>query len=442
MTIYRYWTGGSNTAPYDTWAKAATTFEAVRAAATADGDQVRVHYTSREELAANTTYSFAAHVSVVSVDKDNSDAPTPMGTSGWIGSSSANRNVTLGGAKKIFLSGLTLRTVGGVLTVNNNDGGHFEAENFRMWNSSTSSSVDHAIGGTSNSYTKLTGFIFDCDRTSGNTDRIRYAGRVEINNSQWAISTSHVSSGIVLDPSADTHAQVDFVGCDFSGYPSGTTLVANMARAPSEYRFVQCKLPPNYVVLATQTTVPNKGSARAWVLDSAQGDTHGLIGYHDAFGSAVTSTAVYVTGGPSGQSWKITTTANCSFYTPFATPWIDAHNSSLSAATRRIEILSDGSATPYTDAEVWAEFSAKTTSGTTLASFYGDRKGVLASAADQAAGAGLSSWSGESGTAWSGKCDSGVAITATSVGGISGRICVGLPSVGGTLYVDPFIRSS
>ena len=58
----------------------------------------------------------------------------------------------------------------------------------------------------------------------------------------------------------------------------------------------------------------------------------------------------------------------------------------------------------------------------------------------QAAGAGLGSWTGESGTAWSGKVDSGASVTPAETGYLSGRVCVGAASI--TVYVDPVIRTA
>ena len=57
----------------------------------------------------------------------------------------------------------------------------------------------------------------------------------------------------------------------------------------------------------------------------------------------------------------------------------------------------------------------------------------------QANGAGLGSWTGENATAWSGKIDSGSAVTPAEVGALRGRICVAATSA--TVYIDPQIRT-
>lgn len=70
--------GGSNTDPYDTWAKAATSMATVDGEASA-GDNVYVEYRFSELPAASTTHNFAGGtwtnpIKLYSVDKDDSDA--------------------------------------------------------------------------------------------------------------------------------------------------------------------------------------------------------------------------------------------------------------------------------------------------------------------------------------------------------------------------------
>jgi hypothetical protein len=133
------------------------------------------------------------------------------------------------------------------------------------------------------------------------------------------------------------------------------------------------------------------------VWDCSSGDVHGLFGYYDALGSVVSDTGIYYSAAPDSvqdgatakkQSWKITTTANCSATAPFVTPWIPFYNSATSAITPYIECLRDGNATAWTSAEVYAEFSVKTTAGSTKANFSTDWAGFLAAGSAQADGAG------------------------------------------------------
>jgi hypothetical protein len=167
-------------------------------------------------------------------------------------------------------------------------------------------------------------------------------------------------------------------------------------------------------------------------------------GYYNALGSVVRETGIYYTGNVTGnESWKIVTTANAIHSSPFQTPWVDWYNTGTSEITPRFEILRDSSATKYTNAEVWAEFSYKNTSSSPLGSgFVSDRQALSAyiagtTASDQVAG--TDTWENENATHASMKCDSGSAITPTEAGYLRGRICVAAPSI--TLYVDPQIRT-
>jgi len=190
-------------------------------------------------------------------------------------------------------------------------------------------------------------------------------------------------------------------------------------------------------MLATQTHL-NFSSAEVVVLDCSSGDTHGLFGYQNAFGSVVSDAGIFVTAGAAAQSWKIVTTANCSYYTPFTTPWLGYYNATLTAITPYAEILRNLSATAYQDDEVWCEVLAKTTDASTQGTPYSDRMTILGTPANQAAGVGLGSWTGEDATAWSGKVGLNASITPAEVGHISMRFVVGEPSI--TVYADPQIR--
>jgi len=191
-------------------------------------------------------------------------------------------------------------------------------------------------------------------------------------------------------------------------------------------------------MLATQTHL-NFSSAEVFVLDCSSGDTHGLFGYQNALGSVVSDTSIFFTAGAAAQSWKIQTTANCSYYTPFTTPWISYYNTTLTAITPYAEFLRDLSATAYKDDEVWCEVLAKVTNASTQGTPYSDRMTLLGTPANQAAGAGLGSWTGEDSlVAWSGKLGLNATITPAEVGPISMRFVVGKPS--STVYADPQIR--
>lgn len=447
MATYFVANGGSNTSPYDTWAKAATSLATALAAASSAGDVVVIQYNAvpsgDAEVAVDTTYTFASHVSLISASNDGGSAftPTPMGASNWIGNSTTNRYVRLAGSDlRVLVYGLTLRVAGSTLDQvfpSQSAGSHMELEDCLLWHSGTATGSVIVLG-ISNAYLKLE----NCTLRFGATSQIvEVAGEVECNG--LAISASGSTPTQLLTVGASS-ARARFTGCDLSLITG--TLIGNIS-APASFWFDRCKLGSGVVVLGTQSGNPNLASAHAWVSDCSSGDTHLTFGYHDALGSLTSETGIYCTASPATDSvsWKIATTANASYRTPFMTPWVDLYHTGTSAITPRFEILRDGSTSAYTDAEVWAEFAAKTTSGFTQASFFSDRQALAAYAAgtagsSQAAGAGLGSWTGEGGSAWSGKVDSGASLTPAETGYLSGRVAVAAASA--TVYVDPVIRTS
>lgn len=442
MATYYVWsgaTGGTNAGT--SWTNAYLLFSSAVTAATASGDIILVHYTHQDQTGADTTYSFGNHVIVVSVNKDSSDAPTAMGTGGWIGHDNSARSIILTGAFKVYFSGMTFRTSTSTadnLRVDCSDGSNFEFENCYFWQGNTGASTGIRIGGTQNAYIRFINTTFRFGTSSQNF--AFRAGRIEFEgcniSSAGSAPTTLIDDIFAASGETDSGPDIKFISCDLS-HVTGT-LVGSMNNQSRGFIFSQCKFGVNVTVMATQTPA-NKSSAFVWAFDCSSGDTHGLFGYYDAFGSCVSDTGVYFTSGAAAQSWKITTTANCSLYTPFVSPFVDFYNTGTNSITPYFEILRDGSTTAFQNDEVWGEFFVKTTSGSTQSTESSDRMTLLGTPANQAAGAGTGSWTGEAASAWSGKIDSGSAVTPAESGHIRGRVVVGEPSI--TVYADPQIRT-
>lgn len=438
MTTY-YVSESGNNAAGTSWATAKTTLAGAIALATASGDFILVDkdHTGDNSLAVDTTWTVLNHISIICVDKDASDALAEMGQDTWLGSSSASVQLTIAGAYRVRLHGLTLRNGGSGakgIVVANSDGSHFEISNCYLWLGTTSNGGYIGFGSSAvgNSYIEATGTT------------IRFGNTAQ----QVSFFTGTVMIGMTISPNGSTTTPlfesvrggyVQLIDCDLSHCGAGTLVGDHSAGQPCLYNLIRCKLGANYVALATQTPA-NKGAAAILLTDCSSGDTHGIMHYADAFGSVVSDSGIYATAGAAGQSWKVTTTANCSSNTPFVAPWIAAYHSGVSSITPWLEILRDGSATAYTNDEVWAEWSAKVTSGTVLGTSYSDGMPLLGTPANQAAGAGTGAWTGENATAWSGKCDSGAAISPAETGEILARLVVGAPSI--TVYLDPQIRTA
>jgi hypothetical protein len=234
---------------------------------------------------------------------------------------------------------------------------------------------------------------------------------------------------------------VVFEGCDLSNYAN--TLFGNNDQSTGIFHLVNCKLGSG-VTVAAFTSPLNKSGNQIYLYNCANGDTHYAMEHYNALGQTTVDTGIYandgaVYNGTNRCSWKIVTTANCSYYSPYQSPWIDCYHSGTSAITPSLEILRSGNATAYQNDEVWSEFSYQGTSGSPLAIIVDDAMALLGTPADQTTGAlDASGWEAENGTSWFGKLNPTAAITPAEIGHLRARVCVGEPSV--TVYVDPTIR--
>jgi len=444
MATYFVADGGSNTSPYETWAKAATSLATALAAASTAGDVVVIQYDAvpagDAELSATVTYTFVAdNVSLISASNDGTSAytPTVMGAANWIGHSTASRSISIASTdRRVYIYGITFRTAGAStanVLLSSTAGADQTYDSCYLWCGSTVTTGRLNLGGGSGGV-RLT----NCTLRFGSTsNRIGGEGRHEIEG--CTISSDGSSPTYICAPAEK--AFIRFVGCDLSLVSTG--IIVDTAFAITVI-LDRCKIAAGLAPLAAQTSNPNSASSpEVYLFDCASDDTHGIFAYYNACGQLTSDTGIYFTSGDAAQSWKIVTTANASRRGPFVTPSIDVFHSGTSSITPYLEILRDGSATAYTDAEVWAEFEAKVTASSTRASFYGDRQALAAFLAGtagsaQADGAGTGSWTGENATAKSMKIDSGSAFTPAESGPLTVRISVAAAST--TVYVDPQIR--
>jgi len=440
MATYFVASGGSNTSPYDTWAKAATNITTAMAAASTEGDVVVIQYngvpSDNKELIGNLTITFAAtNVVLISASNDggSSYTPTPMGATEWIGNSTVARIITVTGAdRKAQVIGVTFRGAPSLTTL----GAHITFEDCLFW---TQLSAQNIVIGSTASKAVLMGCTFRFEHAGGAI--VVLGTKSEIIgcsvSSAGAVPTNLISAGSVTTAG-------NFVGCDFSYITS--TLVANTALAYT-LNFDRCKLGTGVVVLAAQTNNPTGGSPEVYLFDSDVGDTHYAFAHYDALGETTVSTSIYANDGAewnlsaSKYSWKITTTANASYLAPYTSPWIHKHHEGTSAITPYLECLRDNSSgAVFQNDEVWAEFIYKGTTGFVLGTIVNDSMALFGSPADQTASSkGASDWTGETGTAGYFKLNTTATITPTEIGNLSARVCVGEPSI--TVYVDPQIRT-
>lgn len=440
MATYYVWSGAAGLNNGTSWTDAYVAFGSAVTAATLSGDLIKVHVGHTENLGAATTYNFANNVAAICVNKDAADAISEMdGTTNYIGHSTTAYTITFGGGYNVFLHGLAFNIGGSTnnqMNFASTDGANHVFSKCRLWLNTGGNTFFQfgAAVNAGNAYLEFDG----CDFKFGATSQT-----IRPRTTAWRINGGQInttgSSPTTLFLEAQNLTDVCVVtGCDLS-HATGT-LVGNNTTRSITFTFINCKLASGVTVLAAQTPA-NLGSAEVFLYNCASGDTHYQFANYNAFGETVVSTAIYANDGAgydiagSKYSWKITTSASCSYYTPYVSPWIHKYNETVTAITPYLEILRDGSTVAYQDDEVWAEFSYQGTTGFPLGTFVNDRMALLGTPANQAAGA--ATWTGGT-TPWSGKLAPNATITPAEIGNLSARICVGAPSI--TVYVDPQIR--
>lgn len=438
MTVYFVAASGSNGNNGLSWSTPKADLAAGLALANAPGDIVAIDAAGAYILSAATTFTPVANIAVVASTNPGSGttiAPADMSTAGgYIGHSSSSYSITFAGAVSCYLRGLYLRCSG-------------------------ASSASITIGSVDGSDYTLDGVILQLGSQSGSRINVGvanagYQGRVNTKNTK--LRFGHTSQGLVVFSSGNHYrmsldgtytiptafitgastSPATFFGCDFLGL--NNTLVADQASKNLRFDFANCVLNASVTVLASQS-VANGSGGSALLLDCSSGDTHGLFGYYDALGYVVSDTGTRLTSSVAGQSWKIVGSSNASFANPFITPPIPLFNSALASVTPYLECLrNDGTATAFSDAQVWAEFTAKTTSGWVMTSLFNDACAWGATAAAQTAGVGTGSWTiASSNSPASFKVDAGSSFTPAEEGCITARICVAGAL---TVYVDPVPR--
>lgn len=448
MATYRVYSGASGAANGSSWTDAYTTFAAGLAAATTAGDELWLASDHNEQLAVDTAFIIpSVHVhanplKIYSISRVD-DSLTP---GAFIGHDTLNRTITMGGSGSVdtayFMHGVTLQVAGSTsdniqLTGTGTTTYRILAvlESCKLYQLSTSSVSRIIIGGASSSLTPNVCITRNCEFKWGHASQgVDLAGRWESYGDNLSAGSTHPSI-LIKTPRNGGGACID------GGDLSNIATVAENNTTPGEglIELVNCKMKAGFVMLSIAAS--NACNTRVSLRDCSDGDNHYHIGYANNFGTLLVDTGIYANDNITTPdlSWKITTTANASYASPFITPWISSEHSGTSAITPYLECLRSGSTAAFTDAEVWAETSAKVTAGSTRSTLYSDRVAPRTTAANQASSSKTAAdWTGEHASSnWFGKLGQS-SLTPAESGFLRMRVCMGVASQ--TLYVDPQIR--
>ena len=422
---------GSNTSPYNSWATAATSL-ATAVAAMSSGDICYVDSALSESDGANQTYAPPANTQIISTSDTTNQPPTTYATGATVATTTTFAITINGGTWRgiTFKPGTSNNATSILIAQADNAQVSFEDCTFNL--NATGASVIRIGNGVNTEV-----------RTSKCTAIFTATGQAFDIRTNWYDQGSNLDGGTVHPTTLfkfqlASAAYVEINGADLSA--NANTYFGASTTTPYVAHVANCLFNASATIFATPT---GEAQGEVYVHDSDSGNNHYKFAHYSYRGNTVAATSRYVTAdgaaydGTNRHSLTVTG-VNTSFAAPYYSPWIDIYEGTTgSAITPYFEIARDGSSTAYQDNQVWGEFMVKTTASSTQSTLYKDRTALLGTPANQAAGTGTGNWTGLGGTSWSGKVDSGAAITPQVIGYMRGRLAV---ATNDTVYLDPRIR--
>lgn len=427
MTAYWVDDGGSNTAPFDTLAKAATSWDnlvaGVAAALTTAGNVVYCgHDHNDPNKAAHWTATGPTSglpVSIISVDSTNATPTYMKGTGNQLSSLGGAYNLTLDGA--FVLVGMLAQSGNDVTVANDpdEDGSSYHCT-FKPADGRT------IYFGNGNSRHVSVGGTIDCAADTGNrpSGPLAVNGVVNLIQGMTFANVSH-RNGTVLN----SGSRVDFSGCDFSGFTNAT--LCELVGGYSEVVLSNCKTAATWAAI---TATQPQQFARVQVVNCGPADAPAYCADVTSFGSVYSSTSIYRTSGGTVESiacsWLITTTANCAEGAPFYSPWMYG---TVEAGSRTFDLYVTNDTADFTDAEVWLEVEYLSTADEPQWSLATDQRATITTTAAAQTDDTGSTWNG-SGPSFTYKQKLSVAATVGESGQFRARVAVGVASIASSRY--------
>lgn len=423
---------GSNTAPYNSWATAATTM-ATAAGAEAAGDTIFVASTHTETTAASVSYSFSATVPNNILSTDTASSPPTTMTPGAIINTTGASNITITGSQ--YIEGLTFNggsaanqsrivlapTIGGSRIY------EFRNTTFILNNTAVGSYVE--IGGYNDH--KLT----NCTFKFGNISQHIRIGPVKVTFDNLIIdAASTIPTSGLLKPGGTGLSVVTIQNSDLSAMGSNP-IVLHANPSQIKLSLVNCKIASTAVLSSTPTYTSR---VEGYNIDSA-GTNYALMIY-DMFGSILSETTLVKTSGANdgvtSLSWRMTSVTGLNFpsqvlRTVKISKWNDTVGTAITAS---IDILHD-SLTALNNDDIWLEVqyfsSSLTPIGTTVTNI---KSNWLATGSAHSSSA--ATWT-TTGMTNPNKQKLSVTFTPQMKGFVTATICMAISSK--TVYVDPLL---
>lgn len=428
-TYYVDSAAGSNTAPYDTWAKAALALATIDAIDVA-GDTIYVASTHSETTAANTTYAFAGTATsptrLISADKTSGAPPTTLAT-GATWSSTTASSLTFNSSTGFYCYGLTFNVGTGASAANFTLSGnnYFESCSIRL-GTTTSASIAFGVSTINNCSVK---FANVGQLVSGAGAKINGLTLLAGGTSPTAMFGTNSGPMVIRD--ADLTNASTSLNIWTASSVTGVTSKA-----------INCKLPPSWAGLLTSGSPGANTVLELINVDSTA--TNYNVRRKTQFGEVFTETTIVRTGGASDLvtpvSSKMVSTATAGTFPLTALVTADMviwNDQTGSARTATVEFVHD-SVTALKDDEIWIEIEYLGSSSTPLGTIARDAKAdVLATGANQTSSA--VTWT-TTGLVNPNKQSASVTFTPQMKGFVYARIYLCKASY--TVYVDPTITLS
>lgn len=420
---------GSATAPYETWAKAATSI-ATAAGADAAGDRILMG-SAYSETAAGITGSWAGTVTaptqLLSGTKDATSGITAL-TAGAVLESSTTTNVHTG---NLYAYGITFRStsasshflqLGGANNVQ-----RFEDCSFVFTGTGGSSSIQFgAVASASGCQTDLDNCTF---RFAAAGQTITAYGDLRISGGAWLSGGTSPTAVFKTLGTGTKGASLLVEGFDFSNLGTGVNLVAQ-SQGGFTCIFRDCILPTGWTGSPIADAALLEGH-RVELWNYKVGSTWYRAYIKTTRMTMVDENTIVMTGGADDgapYSLKMTTTANCAYPVTIArSPDLTVPNTTTgSSITVTVQIIHD-SATALEDDEIWLEVEEPDGTVTTdaVASV------IAAPAAQTASGA---TWT-TTGMANPNAQELSVTINPSVAGPLLCRVMCAKPSK--VVYIDP-----
>jgi len=396
VTQYYVRSTSSNTSPYDTWAKAATTLATVLALAT-NADIADVSQAHAETQAAALTLTCPVTPGLEILCGNDGAAPiTALAATGTI-SCSGNAAYSITGHAYFyglsFIAGSAGQTGNAsalqiAAATNISHGQFYDTCKFQnLTTGATSTGITLGVGASSTGK-DCTVDIKNSSFRVGNVAQgiALQSGRIHLTNITLDAAGSIPTTLFI--PRAGCYLDVVVEASDLSGR-AFTNLVTVAAACSGKITFRDCKLPASINV--TTGTFPGPGGLviEMWNCDS--GNTNYRFARWSYEGSTIDEHTIVKTGGATdgvtANSFKMVSTSGAPhFWQPLYSPEIAQKIATTgSALTATVDIVHD-SVTNLKDTEVWLEVEYLSSSGAPLGAVLTDRAAdILAAGADQTA---------------------------------------------------------